>query len=100
MKISIKSYFSIKLKFVAKLIFLNLNYNFKSCFSVCEYPWSSAGFSTCGLRTPKQFTGGTQNYKSNSKENYMDRIFDLGVCKEVYFLFRGAQMGTFLIWGM
>ena len=41
-----------------------------------------------------------QNYKSNSKENYMDIIFDLGVRKEVQFLFGGAQMGTFLIWGM
>jgi hypothetical protein len=41
-----------------------------------------------------------QNYKNNSKENYMDIIFDLGVRKEVQFLFGGAQMGTFLIWGM
>ena len=41
----------------------------------------------------KQFTGGTQNYKSNSKGDYIGRIFDLRAHKGVQFLFGGTYGG-------
>jgi hypothetical protein len=63
-------------------------------------PLSNNFITSCSDSQPgvrNQFTGGTQNYRDHSKEDYVGRIFDLGVRKGVQFLYEGTKWGTISI---
>ena len=69
----------------------------KNIFSITNYAlvYSSSSFQPAIPATQKVHRGDTKLFKTNSKGDYMGKMFDLGVL----FFFGGLQRGIILIWG-